>query len=102
MTAYCSPPTAHRFFINLPETIEDQICVTCGFDGDGKTLAGFLKIERAGGDFYNLAKRFLRSLLAAFRAHDLTVVEEHAATLRLVGPSQHAGQARVLDRLDSI
>src|SRR5438874_11485336 len=78
-------------FINLPETIEDQIRVTGGFDGDGKTAGGLLKIESAGGNFHNLAKGFMRGLFAAFCTHDLTIVEEHAASLCLVSQSQHAG-----------
>ena len=89
-------------FINLPETIENQNRVACGFDCDGKTVGELLKIESAGGDFHDLAKGFLRSLLAAFRTHDLTIVEKHAASLCLVSQSQDAGQARVLDYLDGI
>ena len=44
----------------------------------------------------------MRGSLAAFRTHNLTIVEKHAAVLRIIRQRKHAGQTRVLDRLDGI
>jgi hypothetical protein len=51
-----SASSSRLLFINLPETIQNQIRITRGFNRNRKRLCRLLKIKRAAGDLDDLPK----------------------------------------------
>ena len=70
--------------INLPQAIQNQVCISGGFDGYRKAFGRLLKIENASGNFDDLTKGLVSSKAAALRTHDLPFVKKDPSSLRVL------------------
>src|SRR2546423_705459 len=65
-------------FVQLPQRVEHEVGVAERLDCDGEFFGALLEVERAGGYFDDEAEGHRALRLAALRADDAPLVEEHA------------------------